>query len=317
MGTVSAEITNGYHGHIEELPYNDGCLDNARTTYGEQSWDLSTYCIPAACNDTGYYHPNLFHSTMSYDPFPTHMNTPPVQGYAGDAHIQTVRCDLLRVLLTLLISIFSQNQTQPRIHPQTYVADHLMTTNETIRPSATLPQQRRSPNTVDDSSLYRHFLDGDLTQSHGFMHYLPTPTKSPVHPSTPANTSFPERSNSSTTPSIGWVSHVSSGHRGPDPPEVHKRNGTSPPSTSPRFPIHSEWESVSAAKQQPETLTLPSSSSPIVAAPTSSQSILKLNHHAKKTGSSEKKQTLACLFCRERKIACGRPAEGSLDSTCK
>ncbi|KAF8652860.1 hypothetical protein AX16_004109 [Volvariella volvacea WC 439] len=29
-----------------------------------------------------------------------------------------------------------------------------------------------------------------------------------------------------------------------------------------------------------------------------------------------KKQTLACLFCRERKIACGRPAEGSLDPTC-
>lgn len=29
------------------------------------------------------------------------------------------------------------------------------------------------------------------------------------------------------------------------------------------------------------------------------------------------KQTLACLFCRERKIACGRPAEGSDDHTCK
>ncbi|TFK61772.1 hypothetical protein BDN72DRAFT_777883 [Pluteus cervinus] len=30
----------------------------------------------------------------------------------------------------------------------------------------------------------------------------------------------------------------------------------------------------------------------------------------------QKKQTLACLFCRERKIACGRPAEGSPDPTC-
>ncbi|KAJ3728091.1 hypothetical protein DFJ43DRAFT_538690 [Lentinula guzmanii] len=29
-----------------------------------------------------------------------------------------------------------------------------------------------------------------------------------------------------------------------------------------------------------------------------------------------KKQTLACLFCRERKIACGRLAPGSLDMTC-
>ncbi|KAF9077323.1 hypothetical protein BDP27DRAFT_1312201 [Rhodocollybia butyracea] len=29
-----------------------------------------------------------------------------------------------------------------------------------------------------------------------------------------------------------------------------------------------------------------------------------------------KKQTLACHFCRERKIACGRPVPGSLESTC-
>ncbi|KAJ4473160.1 hypothetical protein J3R30DRAFT_3296896 [Lentinula aciculospora] len=29
-----------------------------------------------------------------------------------------------------------------------------------------------------------------------------------------------------------------------------------------------------------------------------------------------KKQTLACLFCRERKIACGRPVPGSFDTTC-
>ncbi|KAJ3726639.1 hypothetical protein C8R42DRAFT_717503 [Lentinula raphanica] len=29
-----------------------------------------------------------------------------------------------------------------------------------------------------------------------------------------------------------------------------------------------------------------------------------------------KKQTLACLFCRERKIACGRPVPGSFDMTC-
>ncbi|KIL57414.1 hypothetical protein M378DRAFT_87984 [Amanita muscaria Koide BX008] len=33
--------------------------------------------------------------------------------------------------------------------------------------------------------------------------------------------------------------------------------------------------------------------------------------------SEPKKQNLACLFCRDRKIACGRPAEGSLDQTCK
>lgn len=31
----------------------------------------------------------------------------------------------------------------------------------------------------------------------------------------------------------------------------------------------------------------------------------------------KKQQTLACLFCRERKIACGRPSAGNPDQTCK
>jgi hypothetical protein len=37
---------------------------------------------------------------------------------------------------------------------------------------------------------------------------------------------------------------------------------------------------------------------------------------ARKDGRS-KRQALACLFCRERKIACGRPAAASGDKTCK
>lgn len=37
---------------------------------------------------------------------------------------------------------------------------------------------------------------------------------------------------------------------------------------------------------------------------------------AKKPG-EQKKQALACLFCRERKIACGRPPAHSPDQTCK
>ncbi|KAF8331211.1 hypothetical protein F5887DRAFT_998849 [Amanita rubescens] len=36
----------------------------------------------------------------------------------------------------------------------------------------------------------------------------------------------------------------------------------------------------------------------------------------KRGGSEQKKQNLACLFCRERKIACGRPPEGSDDPSC-
>ncbi|KAF8145352.1 hypothetical protein K438DRAFT_1630230 [Mycena galopus ATCC 62051] len=41
---------------------------------------------------------------------------------------------------------------------------------------------------------------------------------------------------------------------------------------------------------------------------------LKFSHA--KAGGRTKKQALSCYFCRERKIACGRPDEGSLDGTC-
>lgn len=48
--------------------------------------------------------------------------------------------------------------------------------------------------------------------------------------------------------------------------------------------------------------------------PGSSQSVLKMTTPKKVT---EKKQALACLFCRERKIACGRPDPESDNQTCK
>ncbi|KAJ6467091.1 hypothetical protein C8R47DRAFT_33622 [Mycena vitilis] len=44
--------------------------------------------------------------------------------------------------------------------------------------------------------------------------------------------------------------------------------------------------------------------------------ILKFAEAPRKDGRS-KRQALACLFCRERKIACGRPADGSPTKTCK
>jgi hypothetical protein len=37
----------------------------------------------------------------------------------------------------------------------------------------------------------------------------------------------------------------------------------------------------------------------------------------KKGNDVRRQPSLACFFCRERKIACGRPAEGSTDRTCK
>jgi hypothetical protein len=42
--------------------------------------------------------------------------------------------------------------------------------------------------------------------------------------------------------------------------------------------------------------------------------MFKINQ-VKKIG--PKKQTMACLFCRERKIGCTRPAEDNPDQTCK
>lgn len=36
-----------------------------------------------------------------------------------------------------------------------------------------------------------------------------------------------------------------------------------------------------------------------------------------KRGPLRRRPSLACFFCRERKIACGRPVEGSADPTCK
>ena len=50
--------------------------------------------------------------------------------------------------------------------------------------------------------------------------------------------------------------------------------------------------------------------------PGSSQLVLKLRKSKKRT-SQDKKQPLACWFCRERKIVCGRPDPNSSDRTCK
>lgn len=58
----------------------------------------------------------------------------------------------------------------------------------------------------------------------------------------------------------------------------------------------------------------PQSIPPPTSSASSSQSVLKLGTTKKP---SERKKTLACLFCRERKIACGKPPLGSLDKTCR
>ncbi|KAJ7191952.1 hypothetical protein GGX14DRAFT_578539 [Mycena pura] len=50
------------------------------------------------------------------------------------------------------------------------------------------------------------------------------------------------------------------------------------------------------------------------AAPPGSAPKLKFSHA--KAGGRTKKQALSCFFCRERKIACGRPEDGSTDRRC-
>ena len=67
----------------------------------------------------------------------------------------------------------------------------------------------------------------------------------------------------------------------------------------------------SEANVKLESQQQPSSPTPF---PGSSQSVLKLTTTKKV---AEKKQALACLFCRERKIACGRPDADNEDQTCK
>jgi hypothetical protein len=203
-----------------------------------------------------------------------------------------------------------QNQTQLRLLTQTYSTDRQHSDNEILPSAVMVPSQRHPSN---DSSLGR-MLDGVLPHGQGF---ITGPARSTTtHSSISANPSYADRPDPSVPPSLGWSSRAHNGHRGPDPPEPSNASQHNSMSTSSQ--LHSKWATPSAGQQHQKTLVLPlPSSPPTVAATSSSQSILKLNHHVKKSGGSEKKQTLACLFCRERKIACGRPAEGSADSTCK
>ncbi|KAK6985114.1 hypothetical protein R3P38DRAFT_3102056, partial [Favolaschia claudopus] len=66
------------------------------------------------------------------------------------------------------------------------------------------------------------------------------------------------------------------------------------------------------------TNTKPSYSSETLPFPSSRgydiQPRFKFSHA--KAGGLTKKQPLSCYFCRERKIACGRPEDGSIDGTC-
>jgi hypothetical protein len=110
-------------------------------------------------------------------------------------------------------------------------------------------------------------------------------------------------------------------HLPPPPTETSAFGGTSPqlylplPSSSPsprqglehQSPSRTGSGSGSASPSRQEDTDT-------AAYPGSSQTVLKMSTPKKVV---EKKQALACLFCRERKIACGRPDPESDDQTCK
>ena len=70
--------------------------------------------------------------------------------------------------------------------------------------------------------------------------------------------------------------------------------------------------SVNLMDNPPTSSSLPATT--MVPNPKAGQGVLKLPSTKR---SARRKPAIACLFCRERKIACGAPPVGSADTTCK
>ena len=99
----------------------------------------------------------------------------------------------------------------------------------------------------------------------------------------------------------------------PSPPTSRESDGSSPGGTQQQHHFHSQSLSPKAKKRAISRRWSPrlKSMSPKRPALRSSPAL------ASKKLALDKKQTLACLFCRGRKIACGPPLLGSPDRTCK
>ncbi|KAJ7887020.1 hypothetical protein B0H14DRAFT_1285135 [Mycena olivaceomarginata] len=119
-----------------------------------------------------------------------------------------------------------------------------------------------------------------------------------------------------STDSASGISSASTSSRPWPPPPVPVPStvhihipASSPPSTWHHTNDYESPDSISGARasyNSPTHDVLPSGHE---------QPRLKFSHA--KAGGRTKKQALSCYFCRERKIACGRPDEGSGDETCK
>ena len=187
-------------------------------------------------------------------------------------------------------------------------------TGSLVQPTAFMPSQHfTEPNQCPCSPLVAanyHALAPDYHAYPPLSQHQPVPIN---HHSSYSELSANVAYISQTTPSTSQASLSSSSRRetsasksfqdlqswSPDVVPSHHRT------SSVRFE-HNVWDQTSGTQHLVQVLpwSEPESLS-------GSEAVPKL-----KKG-TEKKQTLKCFFCRERKIACGRPAEGSDDHTCK
>ena len=269
-------------------------MNNSEGVVGEPSWN---FCIPEACNDNDYFQPDIFNIA----PLSPHLSGSQVSnGYGGSTLSPTVSatCSFFRIFTRVDFHPF-QHPSQLHAPSETYVTGR-------HDPNGDIPH----PSNSDASLLYQQPIDSAVSYGQGSSSFVPGPTSSTIHQTVSSGASFLDSTH-------GWTSRMNNSLTTPsssDPPTSDAHRDISSPHFQPTPKLATFW--ASRSHQEPAAFrSSTSTQSLVVAGP--SQSVLKLNHHVKKTGASEKKQYLACLFCRERKIACGRPAEGSADSTCK
>jgi hypothetical protein len=190
----------------------------------------------------------------------------------------------------------------------TFFFQHLF---QSHAPSETYVTGRHDSNGgLSNPDAYQQPIDSAVSYGQRSSSFVPGPTSSTIHQTISSGTSFLDSTHD-------WTSRTNSSLTTPsssDPPTSDAHRDISSPHFQPTLTLGTFW--AGRSHQEPAAFSSSTSTQPLVVAGPS-QSVLKLNHHVKKTGASEKKQCFACLFCRERKIACGRPAEGSADSTCK
>ncbi|KAG9227042.1 hypothetical protein CCMSSC00406_0010004 [Pleurotus cornucopiae] len=165
-------------------------------------------------------------------------------------------------------------------------------------------QFERRSGVPSEAALKSHGWDLDSADVYGSYN-------EPVGPPSPQHEPVPLSSRSTYSTLAANIPYVSQTFAMPSPSSKTLGGATPPRRPSP-------LKTLEAARSWPRQLTPPPytkgyatahSKDPLLEFTPPKLSTIKKN--------AEKKQILACLFCRERKIACGRPPEGSEDPTCK